>query len=126
MDTHTFVWVVDDSERMAPATKELISAARRVWVSLVALWEIVIKESTSRPMLGVADAHGWFLRTMSDTGFDLMNISPRHIGAVQGLPLHHGDPFDRLLVAQATVENVPVVTADAALARYDIKVIWAS
>ena len=117
---------MDDSDRMPQETKELIGAARRVWVSLVALWEIVIKESTSHPMLGVADAHDWFVRTMDESGFDLLDISALHVGAVQGLPLHHGDPFDRLLVAQATVEDVPIVTTDTTLGRYDIEVTWAS
>lgn len=127
MDTHAFVWVVRDSDRMPEEIKDLLRAAHRVLVSLVALWEIVIKESTRRPMVGTSNAGGWFLQMMDDTGFDLLDIRALHVGAVQSLPLHHGDPFDRLLVAQAMTEQVPIVSGDSVLKRYEeIEVIWAS
>lgn len=92
----------------------------------MAFWEIIIKESTRRPMIGNDDVQGWFLRAMRRSGFHLLAIRTSHVGAIQGLPLHHGDPFDRLLVAQATVEDVPVVTADTKIDLYDIEVIRAS
>ena len=112
---------------MPQEIKELLRFAHRVLVSLVALWEIVIKESTKRPMVGTGDAHGWFLQMMDDTGFDLLDIRALHVGAVQSLPLHHGDPFDRLLVAQAMTEQIPIVSGDSELKRYEeIEVIWAS
>ena len=92
-------------------------------MSLVALWEIAIKESTRHPIVGEADAEGWFIRAIRRSGYQLMGIRIRHVGAIQGLPLHHGDPFDRLLVAQAQVEDMPIVSADSVLDRYDIEVI---
>ena len=63
---------------------------------------------------------------MKGAGHRLLGIGTRHVGAIQALPLHHGDPFDRLLVAQATIEALPIVTADRAIGRYDVEVIWAS
>ena len=95
-------------------------------MSLVALWEIVIRESKARPILGTSDAHAWFVQAMDLAGFHVLEIRARHVGAVQSLPLHHRDPFDRLLVAQATVEEVPIVTADSKIDLYDIEVIQAS
>ncbi len=91
----------------------------------MALWEIVIKESKARPILRVSDAHGWFVRAIDYAGFHRLGIRTRHVGTVQSLPLHHRDPFDRLLVAQAMVEEMPIVTADSVLERYDIEVIRA-
>ena len=95
-------------------------------MSLVALWEIVIRESKARPILGISDAHAWFVQAMDFAGFHVLGIRARHVGAVQSLPLHHGDPFDRLLVAQAAVEGIPIVTADSKIHLYDIEVIRAS
>ena len=96
-----------------------------MWVSLITLWEIIVKGSTCRPIIRDDDAQGWFLEALKGTGHRLLAIRTRHVGAIQGLPLHHGDPFDRLLVAQATTEEVPIVTADAVISRYDVEVIWA-
>lgn len=95
-----------------------------MWVSLITLWEIIVKGSTRRPIIRDDDAQGWFLEALKGTGHRLLAIRTRHVGAIQGLPLHHGDPFDRLLVAQATTEEVPIVTADAVISRYDVEVIW--
>ncbi len=104
--------------------RDLIDEAGRVWVSLTALWEIVVKGSTRRPIIRDDDLQGWFMEALKGTGHRLLAIRTRHVGAIQGLPLYHGDPFDRLLVAQATVEDVPIVTADSTLGRYDVEVIW--
>jgi len=119
------VWCVNEPEKIPPAVRDLIDDAGRVFVSLISLWEIVVKESTARPIVGTRDAQGWFNEAMADAGHRLLAIRTRHVGAIQALPLHHGDPFDRLLVAQATVEDVPIVTADSLLDRYDVEVIWA-
>ena len=95
-------------------------------MSLVALWEIVIRESKAGPILGISDAHAWFVQAMDNAGFHILGIRAHHVGAVQSLPLHHRDPFDRLLVAQATVEDLPIVTADSKIDLYDVEVIRAS
>ena len=92
----------------------------------MALWEIIIKEATGHPVVSETDARGWFLRAMRRSGCHLLAIRTPHVGAIQDLPMHHGDPFDRLLVAQATVEGVPIVTADSKIDLYDIEVIRAS
>ena len=121
-----FVWFIREPERILPGVRDLIDEAGRVWVSLVALWEIIIKESTRHPIVSEADAQGWFLRAMRRSGCRLLAIRTPHVGAIQGLPLHHGDPFDRLLVGQATAEEVPIVSADSVLGLYDVEVIRAS
>ena len=124
LDTHAFIWwATGDRARLGPAF-ETIRDAEDIVVSDVVLWEIVVKESTRNPMVGTDDAHGWFSEAMSQTRFRALAITVRHIGAVQRLPLHHRDPFDRLLIAQCVMERRTVVSRDATFAEYDVPVRW--
>ena len=124
LDTHAFVWWATGSDQLPTATVERITAAPNVAVSVVSLWEIVLKESTSHPMIGVPDAYRWFSQAMSTTDFETLAIEARHIGDVQHLPLHHCDPFDRLLIAQAKDTNATLVSRDAQLSAYDLDIRW--
>jgi PIN domain nuclease of toxin-antitoxin system len=124
LDTHAFVWWVTGSEQMPQPTVEAITNADEVGVSLVSLWEIVLKEATKHPMVGTSDAYRWFADAMAQTDFATIEIEGRHIGAVQHLPMHHCDPFDRLLVAQAVAERRTLVSRDAQLATYDVHLTW--
>lgn len=124
LDTHAFVWWSTGSSELPSETIELIAEAPTVAVSLVSLWEIVLKESTPRPMIGTDNVERWFAEAMAATDFKLLSIEPRHIGEVQRLPLHHRDPFDRLLIAQAKLAGTAVVTRDQAFDNYDVEVVW--
>ena len=124
LDTHTFVWWAKGSEQLPVATIEAIRVAKDVAVSLVSLWEIVLKESTKNPMIGTDDAYRWFADAVAQTDFTTLGIEARHIGAVQHLPLHHRDPFDRLLVAQAQDERRNIVSRDGQLPAHDLVVSW--
>jgi PIN domain nuclease of toxin-antitoxin system len=88
-------------------------------VSAVTVWEVAIKRS-----LGKVKARAGMLNEIERAGVELLPVTARHADLVASLPLHHRDPFDRLLVAQATAENIPLVTDDKSLRRYDIEVIW--
>ncbi len=124
LDTHAFVWWSTGSSELPSETIELIAEAPTVAVSLVSLWEIVLKESTPRPMIGTDNVERWFAEAMAATDFKLLSIEPRHIGEVQRLPLHHRDLFDRLLIAQAKLAGTAVVTRDQAFDNYDVEVVW--
>lgn len=124
LDTHTFVWWSTASSELGTTTIDRIVAADDVYVSLVSLWEIVLKESTPRPMLGTEDAFGWFAEAISVSAFTTLAIEARHLGRVQALPLHHRDPFDRLLIAQAQLEHLTLVTRDEQIPLYDVDVSW--
>lgn len=124
LDTHAFVWWATGSDELPPATVTAIAEAPEVSVSLVSLWEIVLKESTAHPMVGTSDAYGWFAEAMGHTDFTAIAIDARHIGAVQHLPGHHRDPFDRLLIAQARDTSSTIVSRDAQLPAYDVTVSW--
>lgn len=115
LDTHILLWWMADDRRLPrPARLAIEDPAHRVFVSIASLWETAIKFSLKRV---VADPEA--LREAAERdGFSLLPIEARHCSAVARLPRHHSDPFDRLLVAQALVEPMQLLTHDAQLARY--------
>jgi PIN domain nuclease of toxin-antitoxin system len=117
LDTHIALWAITDSPRLSKSARDLILAPRaKVWVSAASVWEIAIKHRLGRgdmPISG-ADAIGYFRAA----GYQLLPIEPEHAAATETLPPHHQDPFDRLLVAQAQVEPMRLLTHDPLLARY--------
>lgn len=124
LDTHALVWLARDLGRVPPGLIDQINGADDVFVSAISLWEIVIKDVGRQPMVGAPDAQRWFAEAMASTGFSLLAIELSHIAAIQHLPMHHRDPFDRLLVAQASVEGLTLVSRDRQLGLYDVSVIW--
>jgi PIN domain nuclease of toxin-antitoxin system len=114
LDTHVFIWTVTDSRQLKPSARARLSAADAVFVSSASIWEIAIKSR-----LGKIDGDaGVFAEAIEASGFQELSITARHAAAVARLPLHHADPFDRLLLAQAFSEPLTLVTADRALADY--------
>lgn len=119
-DSHTLVWhVLDDPRLTAAPTARIEAPDAEVLVSIASLWEIAIKKALGK--LGAPDDLPARVREL---GFELLPIEVEHAWAVRELPHHHRDPFDRLLIAQARVERLPIVTADPAFTRYDVEVIW--
>ena len=122
LDTHIALWAIADSPRLPKRARELIEApGNTVWVSVASVWEIAIKHALAKgdmPLSG-SDAQGYFLAS----GYRLMAIEAAHAVAVETLPPHHADPFDRLIVAQALTEPLRLLTHDAKLAPYSDTVI---
>lgn len=126
VDTHCWLWALASPEALNTEAAALLSDGEtEVVLSAASVWEIAIKSSLGK------------LRVSHDTEDSLFDIIDRqrltrlpilhsHARHVAGLPRHHGDPFDRLLIAQAQVENLPIVTADDQFLRYEIEVIWAA
>ena len=114
LDTHVFLWAVTANHRLKSSTREFLSRADAVYVSAASLWEIAIKAR-----LGKIEADPEFLvEAIDSSGFQELPVSARHAAAVVKLPLHHSDPFDRLLLAQAFLEPLRLVTADSMLVAY--------
>jgi PIN domain nuclease of toxin-antitoxin system len=114
LDTHVFLWAVTANRRLKSSTREFLSRADAVYVSAASIWEIAIKAR-----LGKIEADAAALAAaIDDSGFQELPVSALHAAAVTKLPLHHTDPFDRLLLAQAFLEPLRFVTVDAALAAY--------
>lgn len=121
LDTHIFLWAVAGDASLKAATRRLIESADEVHVSAVSIWEVAIKAR-----LGKIDADANALADAIDaSGFLELPVRASHAAAVAGLPMHHADPFDRLLVAQALSEPLRLLTADAALAAYSDLVMLA-
>ncbi len=120
VDSHVLLWHVLDDPRLKPApTAAIESEGAQVLVSVASLWEIAIKSA-----LGKLEAPEDLPERIEQLGFRPLPIQSRHAWAVRDLPRHHGDPFDRLLIAQARAESLPIVTADPAFDAYDVTIVW--
>lgn len=119
LDSHAFLWWLGDDSRLGTRARAAIaSRGNQVHVSAASIWEIAIK--TSLRKLSVGDAPVDLAESIGRCGFVELAVNARHAEAVRALPFHHADPFDRLLVAQARIEGLALVTADALVARYDV------
>ena len=121
LDTNVVVWLLlGDRRRVSSdAVRALEDTNNEVAVSAASVWEIAIKRSLGKVTL----PDGW-AATLRLLGFDPMPITAIHAAAVERLPWHHRDPFDRLLIAQASVEDCALVTADRGLAAYSVETLW--
>jgi PIN domain nuclease of toxin-antitoxin system len=124
LDTQALVWTLLDDPRLTNTAREAITAPENeILVSPASLWELAIKISLGKYSLN--EDFTTFMETrLPQNGFVQLPIHVRHLGVVAGMPFHHRDPFDRLLVAQAIVEQVPIVSSDAALDAYPITRLW--
>ncbi|MEO8812447.1 MAG: type II toxin-antitoxin system VapC family toxin [Caulobacteraceae bacterium] len=120
LDTHVALWAVAKTGALTEAVRNMIAdPVNEVWVSAVSVWEIAIKHARGRGRptdLGVSAAQA--LELFVGAGYALLDIKPGHAVAVETLPLIHGDPFDRLLVAQALTEPLRLITHDSTMERY--------
>ncbi|MDQ3607253.1 MAG: type II toxin-antitoxin system VapC family toxin [Gemmatimonadota bacterium] len=124
LDTHTFLWFIDDDPQLsATAQQHIGDPGARVLVSLVGLWEIVIKLGTGKLTLDRPIEDLW-PESLAENHFELLNVTTEHVLAVLSLPFHHKDPFDRLLIAQAATAGLPVVSADPVFDAYPVQRIW--
>ena len=123
LDTHVAIWATNTPERIPDRIRNLIEdSGNEVSVSAVSVCEIAIKHSLGRtdtPPLSGYQAIGEF----ESAGFGLLNVTPAHAAFVERLPLLHGDPFDRFMLAQAILENMQLVTYDDQLSRYDVGIL---
>lgn len=116
LDTHVALWAVTGSERLPLRAASLILGADEVYVSAATIWEIAIKHSLGRGQMPVSAAQA--IQAFDDSGYRLLSVQASHAARVEGLPLLHADPFDRLLVAQALDEPLTLLTGDSAVAAY--------
>lgn len=117
LDTHVALWAITDSPKLSQKARELIQAPKTViWISAASVWEIAIKHSLGRGDMPVSsqDAIGYF----RESGYRFLAIEPEHAAAIEDLAAHHQDPFDRILVAQALVEPMRLMTRDPLVACY--------
>lgn len=120
LDTHALLSLLFADGRLSSSAHDAMERSdARLLVSVVSVWEIAIKRS-----LGKLNAPDDVIERVEQTQTELLAITARHAYATGTLPLHHRDPFDRLLVAQAKLERCAIVTSDAAIGAYDVPVVW--
>ena len=124
LDTHALLWFLNDDPSLGATAKALIQdPANHKVVSVASCWEIAIKVGLKKLDLG-EPATTFLPRELTTNGFDLLGIELIHATSVESLPLHHKDPFDRLLVAQSMIEKLPIVSVDTQLDAYGITRLW--
>jgi PIN domain nuclease of toxin-antitoxin system len=119
LDTHVFIWWRADDARLGAEARQAIASADMVFVSVVTAWEAAIKRSLGRLELPESVEAG-----VVASGFTKLPIGFSHAEALVDLARHHNDPFDRMLIAQAAVERLAIVTHDAKFAPYGINIVW--
>jgi PIN domain nuclease of toxin-antitoxin system len=123
LDTHTFIWWDSAPARLSPAAlAALRDPANTAWLSVVSVWEIVIKAQLGRLSLRLPLQQ--IVSQQQANGLQILPVTLPHVMAVEGLPPLHGGLFDRLLVAQAVVEGAELVSADQVFAQYPAPVLW--
>ncbi len=117
LDTHIVLWSIMDNPKLTDFAKSLIQEnSGESFFSAASVWEIAIKNSLPKRYLGISAAN--FIQEALAMGFRNMDVTTEHATVVESLPLIHGDPFDRMLVAQALVEGCTLVTHDDDIAKY--------
>lgn len=124
LDTHTALWFWwNDPQLSATALALLTDPANRKPVSPASPWEVAIKVSLKKLDIG-GSFRGFFPQQMQRTNFEWLQLTDDHFARVAELPHHHGDPFDRLIIAQALEDRLPVVSADAQFDAYGVDRRW--
>jgi PIN domain nuclease of toxin-antitoxin system len=123
LDTHAFLWLDAGSDRIPDHVVDIIEATEnRVYLSVASLWEIQIKAASGKLQLERPLAE--VVRQQVSVGFHVLPVTARHVFALQELPNHHRDPFDRILIAQAARDELTLVTADPQITRYPVPTLW--
>jgi len=124
LDTHAFLWLITDEDRLSEnARQTFLNTENSLFFSAASLWEICIKKSLGKISL----MDGWFQTIQKEIQINTIQWLPiemTHCAEVTELPFHHRDPFDRMLIAQAIVEEMKLLSRDSRLADYAIELIW--
>jgi PIN domain nuclease of toxin-antitoxin system len=122
IDTHALLWGIQDEEKLSRRVRTLLPKSD-LWISVASLWEIIAKVQVGK--LNLPRPVGDYLSAkLKANGVLVLQITFDHVKRLEELPLHHRDPFDRMLIAQSIEEKLPVITSDPLFKRYPVEVIW--
>ena len=126
LDTHTFLWLVDGNSNLSTTAQAALGdSANALFLSVASVWELSIKTSRTNPQLTLNDPLDQYIAKWTAAyQVQVLPIEVSHALHVAGLPKHHADPFDRMLIAQADVEAMTLVSADRKFAAYSIRLLW--
>ena len=123
LDTHALLWWLSDDKQLGRRARELVEdPGNDVLVSMVSLWEIVVKTRIGKLQADI----GEITDAVQQEGFTLLDIAMTHLLTLAGLPMHHRDPFDHLLIAQAIAEDATFISEDRNTARYPVRIVTCS
>ncbi|HSK74461.1 MAG TPA: type II toxin-antitoxin system VapC family toxin [Pyrinomonadaceae bacterium] len=123
LDTNAFLYFINNDSALSEKARNLLESEVDLLISAASLWEIAIKFSIGK--LSLPDSFGNFIPPqIRQNDIEILPITLPHLDKISSLPFHHKDPFDRLIVAQSMVENLPIVSSDAAFDLYGIERIW--
>jgi PIN domain nuclease of toxin-antitoxin system len=123
LDTHAFLWALAGDARMSRHAREIFAGSADLSLSIASIWEILIKVQSGR-LNFPRPAGPYVLSRLAENRIKTLSISIDHLLTIERLPLHHRDPFDRMLIAQSMEEDWPIITADPMFKQYPIHVIW--
>jgi PIN domain nuclease of toxin-antitoxin system len=122
IDTHVLLWGLQDESKLSQRVRTLLPVAE-VWISVASLWEIIAKTQVGR--LALPTPVGDYLAAkLTANGVSVLPLTFDHVRRLEELPLHHRDPFDRILIAQSLNESMPLVSADLQFEKYSVELIW--
>jgi PIN domain nuclease of toxin-antitoxin system len=123
LDTHSLIWFLEDDKRLSDTAKDIFSDDNAdIYLSIVSLWEMAIKIGLGK--LKLSQSLEQVIDTLEQQSISLLSVKPAHVLAVLNLPFEHRDPFDRLLIGQALVENMKFLSNEALFLRYGVDRIW--
>lgn len=122
LDTHTLLWFLRDSPQLSKKALGIITTENKVYVSIASLWEIAIKKSIGK--LEFEHSIEKIAELCHEKDILILQIQPKYFDKVIKLPNIHNDPFDRLIIAQAIIENLVIITKDTIIPKYSVKTIW--
>lgn len=122
LDTHIFLWYITGDQRVRPGVRELIEGATAVYLSVASLWEATIKYQLGKLPLP-EPPHPWLSQQRQQHGIETLAVDEASIAHLSSLEAHHRDPFDRLLICQAIEHDPQLVTVDAPLSKYPVKLL---
>ena len=124
LDSHVFVWMHDAPQKLSrTVTNKITDATNQIYLSVASVWELQIKIKLGG--FSFSDKFETVIRQQQETNFlQILPVELSHALHLENLPLHHKDPFDRLLISQSVVENMTLVSADKRLSAYDLNLLW--
>jgi len=123
LDTHTFIWSIEDDKRLSQKAKKVIEDPdNEIFLSIASLWEMSIKISIGK--LELKKPYEEVISYVRKKGIEILSINFEHTLEVSKLEFHHKDPFDRLIIAQAKIENMTIVSKDILFDDYEVKRLW--
>ena len=124
LDTHAFLWFVEGSNKLSQTANSLFTDTNHeLFLSIASMWEMQIKVSIGKLKLG-ASILEIVTNQMEINDVQILAVELEHIWQLDNLPLHHKDPFDRMLIAQAITENIPIMSIDNVFGKYSVQTIW--